>query len=59
MNLAHAEMFLALAAMARFDMTLFETDLSDVEFQHDFHVAYSKLDSKGVRARVQGKAVEA
>ena len=59
MNLAHAEMFLAFAAMARFDMTLFETDLSDVEFQHDFHVAYPKLDSKGVRALVQGKVVGA
>ena len=55
-NLAHAEMFLAIAAMARYDMELFETDLADVQFKHDFHVAYPKLESKGVRAIVRGKA---
>ncbi|KAI9640465.1 hypothetical protein NHQ30_011211 [Ciborinia camelliae] len=55
-NLAHAEMFLALAAVARFDMQLFETDLGDVQFTHDFHVAYpARLDSKGVQAHVLGK----
>ena len=56
-NLAHAEMFLALAALTRYDMELFETDLSDVQLRHDFHVAYARLDSKGVRAMVRGKAV--
>ncbi|MCJ1267522.1 hypothetical protein MMC22_007407 [Lobaria immixta] len=55
-NLAHAELFLAIAAVARYDMKLFNTDISDVEFQHEYHVAYPKLDSKGVRAVVQGKA---
>ena len=55
-NLAHAEMFLAIAAVARYDLELSETDISDVEFQHDYHVAYPKLDSKGVRAIVRGKA---
>lgn len=55
-NLAHAELFLAIAAMARYDLELFETDISDVEFQHDYQVAYPKLDSKGVRALVRGKA---
>ena len=55
-NLAHAELFLAIAAVARYDMKLFMTDISDVEFQHDYHVAYPKLDSKGVRAVVQGRA---
>ena len=56
MNLAHAEMFLTLAAVARSDLELFETDLSDVQFQHDFHIAYPRLDSKGVRTMVRGKA---
>ena len=55
-NLAHAEMFLALAAVTRYDMELFETDLSNVQFRHDFHVAYPRLDSKGVRAVMRGKA---
>ncbi|KAL8791162.1 MAG: hypothetical protein Q9195_006001 [Heterodermia aff. obscurata] len=56
-NLAHAEMFLALAAVARYDLELFQTDSSDVEFRHDYHVAYPKLGSKGIRALVRGKAV--
>jgi len=54
-NLAHAEMFLAIAAVARYDMKLFETDIDDVQFKYDFHVAYPRLDSKGVRAMVGGK----
>jgi hypothetical protein len=54
-NLAHAEMFLAIAAMARYEMRLYQTDVSDVKFKHEFHVAFPKLDSKGVRAIVQGK----
>ena len=56
-NLAHAEMFLALAAVARYEMELFQTDISDVEFRHDYQVAYPKLGSKGIRARVLGKIV--
>lgn len=55
-NLAHAELFLAIAAMARYDMKLFQTDIADIQFQHDYHVAYPKLDSKGIRAMVYGKA---
>ncbi|KAL8826760.1 MAG: hypothetical protein Q9191_003596 [Dirinaria sp. TL-2023a] len=55
-NLAHAEMFLAIAAVARYEMDLFQTDLSDVEFRHDYHVAYPRLGSKGIRAVVRGKA---
>ena len=51
-NLAHAELFLVIAAVARYDLELFETDESDVEFQHDYQVAYPKLDTKGVRAVV-------
>ncbi|KAK3174712.1 hypothetical protein OEA41_001958 [Lepraria neglecta] len=54
-NLAHAEMFLVIAAVARYDMELFQTDVSDVEFRHDYQVAYPKLDSKGVKAIVKGK----
>lgn len=55
-NLAHPEMFLVVAAVARYEMELFETDISDVEFRHDYHVAYPKLDFKGVRTVVRGKA---
>ncbi|KAF7590966.1 hypothetical protein BBP40_002160 [Aspergillus hancockii] len=47
---ARAELYLVVAALVRgFDMTLFETDESDVAFLHDYHVAMPKLDSKGVR----------
>lgn len=55
-NLAHAELYLTIAAVARFDMTLFETDERDVKFQHDYQVAHPRLDSKGVRAMVLGRA---
>ena len=55
-NLAHAEMFLVNAAVARFEMELFGTGRGDVEFRHDYHVAYPMMGSKGVRARVLGKA---
>ena len=56
-NLAYAEMYLAIATAARFDLELFETDESDVRVKHDFHAAFPKLDSKGVRAYVRGKAM--
>lgn len=56
-NLAHAELFLIIAAVARYDIELFETDVSDVEFKHDYQVAYPKLDSKGVRVVVKGYAM--
>lgn len=58
-NLAHAEIFLVIAAVARYDLELFETDGSDVEFQHDYHVSYPKLDTKGVRAVVKRKVAMA
>lgn len=54
-NLAHAEMFLVIAAVARYDMKLYQTDETDVKFQHDFQVAFPKRDSKGVRAVVNGE----
>ena len=56
MNLANAEMFLTIAAMARYDMKLYETDVSDVRMKHEFHVGFPKLDSKGIRAVVCGKS---
>ena len=52
-NLAYAEMYLALAAAVRFDMELYQTDESDVRFKHDFHAAFQKLDSKGIRVSVK------
>ncbi|KAI8965300.1 cytochrome P450 family protein [Daldinia sp. FL1419] len=55
MHLANAEMAIALAAMARWDMDLFETDERDVAFLHDYHIATSKLNSDGVKARILGK----
>ncbi len=54
-NLAHAELYLTIAAVAQFDMELFETDDSDVVFQHDYQVAHPKLNSEGIRATVHGK----
>ena len=58
MNLAHSELCLAVAAMAMYDMELFETDERDVRFQHDYHVAHPRLESKGIRATVWGKNEE-
>lgn len=55
-NLAWAEMYLALGNMCapgRFEYELFETDLSDVKIEHDFFVAFPKLDTKGVRVSVR------
>ena len=58
MNLAQAELCLTVAAMAKYDMELFETGERDVRFQHDYHVAHPRLDSKGIRATVLGKTEE-
>ncbi|KAL9036155.1 MAG: hypothetical protein Q9214_006261 [Letrouitia sp. 1 TL-2023] len=52
-NLAHAELFVVIARIVRYEMALYQTDLSDVTFQHDYQVAYPKLDSKGVQAIVK------
>ena len=57
-NLAHMEICLAIAALARYDLELFETDVSDVEFRHEYMTFQPKLDSKGVRAMVNGRAGE-
>ena len=53
-NLAHAEIFLTLAAtIRRFNLVPFETDIKDVEFRHDFVVAHPQLNTKGVRVIVE------
>ncbi len=51
-NLAYLELCLAIAAVARYDRKLFETDDSDVEFRHEYMTFQPKLGSKGVRATV-------
>ncbi|KAH8703308.1 cytochrome P450 [Talaromyces proteolyticus] len=49
-ELAGAELYLTTAALVRqFDMTLWQTDETDVGFYHDYQVATPKLGSKGVR----------
>ncbi|KAJ5740178.1 cytochrome P450 [Penicillium malachiteum] len=53
-ELARAELCLVVAGLVqRFDMTLWETDVSDVAFQHEFVVAMPKLSSKGVQVLVK------
>ncbi|KAJ9665810.1 hypothetical protein H2201_004118 [Coniosporium apollinis] len=60
MNLAYAEIFLALGALFRpvgaggVELDLFETDRGDVEVVHDFFNPSPRLDSKGVRVLVRG-----
>lgn len=55
-HLANAEIAAAVSAMARWDMRLYETSLKDVSFLHDYHVMCPRLDSKGVRVEVIGRA---
>ncbi|KAI9791752.1 MAG: hypothetical protein M1816_003562 [Peltula sp. TS41687] len=53
MNLAYAEIYLALGNIFRlYDMSLYETDPSDLEIAHDFFASYPKEDSNGVRVKV-------
>ena len=54
-NLADTEMYMAIAAIACYEMELFETDEDDVKFQYDFHVAHPKLNTKGVRVKVASR----
>lgn len=52
------ELYLGFATIFRkFNLELFETDISDVTLAHDHFVPAVKLDSKGVRVKV--KSVEA
>ena len=49
-SLAHAEMHMLLATLFRkYELKLFETDVSDVRIVHDFFLPSPRLDSKGVR----------
>lgn len=49
LELARAELCLVIGALAKtFDMTFWQTDESDIEFVHDFHVAMPRLSSKGI-----------
>ena len=52
-SLAYAELYLTLAKIIpRFEMELFETDVSDIKPERDFFVPVPRLDSKGIRAKV-------
>lgn len=54
MHLAWAEMYIVLGTLFQsYSVSLFETDRSDVEMAHDFFDPSPKLDSKGLRVRVQ------
>jgi cytochrome P450 len=56
MHLANAEIAVIVAAMARWDMRLYDTTADDVSFLHDYHVMCPRLGSKGVRVEVVGIA---
>ncbi|KAL4915704.1 cytochrome P450, partial [Aspergillus aurantiobrunneus] len=50
LNLAWCELYLVFASFFRFfDFELHETDITDVEFVHDFFLPFPRLDSKGIR----------
>ncbi|PCG88260.1 Cytochrome P450, E-class, group I [Penicillium occitanis (nom. inval.)] len=54
LNLAWCELYLVFASVFRFfDLELYETDITDVEFSHDFFLPFPKLDSKGIRVVVK------
>lgn len=54
-SLAWTEIFVAAGTILRkFDLELYETDISDVLLAHDFFLPSPKLDSKGVRIKVTG-----
>ncbi|KUJ11258.1 putative Trichodiene oxygenase [Mollisia scopiformis] len=55
MHLANAEMVVAVAAIARWNMRLFETTDQDVAFCHDYHVLCPRLGSKGLRVKDLGR----
>ncbi len=55
-NLAHMQLYLAVAAAARWELELWETDEGDVEFRHEFMTFQPRLGSKGIRAVVKGRA---
>ena len=57
-NVAHAEICLMLQVLADYDLKLYETDESDVKFQHDYQISHPRLDSKGVRMVVDERHSE-
>lgn len=55
-ELAHAEIYLALAAvLRRFKMSLWETDERDVTFVHDYQVAFAEFGRGKIKVMVQGE----
>ncbi|CRG92056.1 Sterol 26-hydroxylase, mitochondrial [Talaromyces islandicus] len=53
-NLAWCELYLVFASLFRlFDFALYETDQTDIDFEHDFFLPFPKLDSKGIRVLVK------
>lgn len=53
-SLAQAELHMTLAALFRnFDFELYHTDISDLEFAHDFFAPSPRLNSKGLRIKVK------
>lgn len=55
LHLANAEMAVAIAAMALWNMSLYNTTPEDVAFSHDYHVMCPRLGSKGVRVEVKDR----
>ncbi|KAJ4983198.1 cytochrome P450 [Stagonosporopsis vannaccii] len=54
MNLARAEMYIAIAALVRrFEMELFDSSKRDVELVHDLFLPQVSLNSKGVKVVVK------
>lgn len=47
------ELYRVLATLfRRFEFTLYDTDISDIEIAHDFFVPSPKQDTKGLRVKV-------
>lgn len=55
-SLAYAEFHVGLATVfRRFDLELYGTTREDVDARHDFFIAASKLNSKGMRVLVKDR----
>ncbi|KAI0196447.1 putative cytochrome P450 [Astrocystis sublimbata] len=53
-NLAYVELYRVLATLfRRFEFELYDTDITDIEIQHDFFVPSPKQDTKGLRVKVK------
>lgn len=52
-SLAYAELYLTLGNVFRnYNMSLYETELSDIEMAHIFFASFAKESSKGLRVKV-------